>query len=110
VIISAEPKELTIVSIDGTLDLKQLAGLGGQFGIPKIDASASGAPASLTSKTPSGAKDSAEQPPAGRSRDHGRPFRRRRIASPARPRPSSESDAGSGTSAAESGSTVNDQV
>jgi hypothetical protein len=39
-IIAAEPKELTIVSIDGTIDLAQLAALGGQFGIPKIDASA----------------------------------------------------------------------
>lgn len=39
-IIAAEPKELTIVNIDGTIDLAQLAALGGQFGIPKIDASA----------------------------------------------------------------------
>jgi len=39
-IIAAEPKELTIVTIDGTIDLAQLAALGGQFGIPKIDASA----------------------------------------------------------------------
>lgn len=38
VIIAAELKELTIVSIDGAIDLKQLSSLGGQFGIPKIDA------------------------------------------------------------------------
>jgi Domain of unknown function (DUF4252) len=39
-IIAAEPKELTIVNIDGTIDLAHLTALGGQFGIPKIDASA----------------------------------------------------------------------
>jgi hypothetical protein len=37
-IIAAEPRELTIVTIDGAIDLAQLASLGGQFGIPKIDA------------------------------------------------------------------------
>lgn len=60
VVIATEPKELTIVSIDGEIDLKQLAGLGGQFGIPKIDAPAAAPAASLTSKTATGAKDSAE--------------------------------------------------
>jgi uncharacterized protein DUF4252 len=36
VIISAEPKELTIVNLVGPIDLDRLAGLEGQFGIPKI--------------------------------------------------------------------------
>ena len=35
VVIAAEPTKLTIVNIVGTIDLDQLAGLGGQFGIPK---------------------------------------------------------------------------
>jgi hypothetical protein len=35
-ILSAEPKELTIVNIVGPIDLDKLAGLGGQFGIPRI--------------------------------------------------------------------------
>jgi len=35
-IIAAEPKELTIVTLEGTLDLATLAQLGGQFGIPPI--------------------------------------------------------------------------
>jgi hypothetical protein len=39
VVISAEPKELTIVSITGTLDPAQLAGLGGHFGIPELNLS-----------------------------------------------------------------------
>ncbi len=34
VIIAAERKELAIVSIDGSIDLSELAKLGGQFGIP----------------------------------------------------------------------------
>ena len=36
VIISAEPKELTIVTLTGTLDPARLADVGGQFHIPKI--------------------------------------------------------------------------
>jgi hypothetical protein len=64
VLISAEPKELTIVNIDGSIDLKELASLGGQFGIPKIDAGASkstGGPApAVASRTRSAEKDSAE--------------------------------------------------
>jgi len=59
VIISAVPKGLTIVSIDGMIDLKQLASLGGQFGIPKIG----GVDTPVrppASKTPSDGKDSAE--------------------------------------------------
>jgi hypothetical protein len=48
VILSAERKELSIVIIDGAIDLKQLSTLGGNFGIPKdlpVD------------KTPGSAKD-----------------------------------------------------
>jgi len=37
VVIDAEPKELTFVSIDGPLEVDQLAELGGEFGIPKLD-------------------------------------------------------------------------
>jgi hypothetical protein len=35
VVLSAERKELSIVMIDGAIDLKQLSSLGGNFGIPK---------------------------------------------------------------------------
>ncbi len=58
VIIAAEPKELTIVSFDGAIDLKQLASLGGQFGIPKIDASATTPADGTASKTPPDTKGS----------------------------------------------------
>ena len=37
VVLAAEPKELTLVSIEGTIDPDQLHELGGHFGIPKID-------------------------------------------------------------------------
>jgi hypothetical protein len=37
VIISAEPRELTIVNVVGTLDPDQVAELGGQFHIPRLD-------------------------------------------------------------------------
>ncbi len=37
VILAAEPKELSIVNIVGTIDLDQLSDLGGQFGIPRMD-------------------------------------------------------------------------
>jgi len=37
VVLCAEPTELTIVSVVGTIDPSQLASLGGQFGIPKFD-------------------------------------------------------------------------
>ena len=36
-ILCAEPKELTIVNIVGTLDLDRLADLGGDFGIPRLE-------------------------------------------------------------------------
>jgi len=36
VIIAAEPKELTVVVIDGNIDLEAVAQLRGQFGIPNI--------------------------------------------------------------------------
>lgn len=35
-ILAAEPNELTVVNIIGSLDLSKLAALGGQFGIPRI--------------------------------------------------------------------------
>ena len=34
-VIDAEPKELTVISIDGSIDLEGLKKLGGNFGIPK---------------------------------------------------------------------------
>jgi hypothetical protein len=37
VVLCAEPRSLTIVNIAGNLDPSQLADLGGQFGIPKLD-------------------------------------------------------------------------
>jgi hypothetical protein len=37
VVLCAEPKDLTIVNIVGTLDPSQLADLGGQFGVPKLN-------------------------------------------------------------------------
>jgi hypothetical protein len=37
VLIAAEPKELTVVSIVGNIDPSQLGELGGEFGIPKLD-------------------------------------------------------------------------
>lgn len=36
VVLSAEPRELTIVNIVGPIDLDKLASLEGQFGIPKV--------------------------------------------------------------------------
>lgn len=36
VIIAAEPRELTLVNINGPIDLERLAALQGQFGIPEI--------------------------------------------------------------------------
>ena len=38
-VIAAEPKELTIVNILGTLDPEKLADLSGEFGIPKFERS-----------------------------------------------------------------------
>jgi len=37
VVIAAEPKELTLVEINGSLDPEQLKNLGGNFGIPQLD-------------------------------------------------------------------------
>jgi hypothetical protein len=37
VVLATEPKELTLVSIEGSIDPDQLHELGGHFGIPKID-------------------------------------------------------------------------
>ena len=39
VVIAAEPRELTIVHIVGTLDPDKLAELGGEFGIPRLETS-----------------------------------------------------------------------
>jgi Domain of unknown function (DUF4252) len=38
VVLNAEPKELTIVHIDGPINPEQLSRLGGHMGIPKMDA------------------------------------------------------------------------
>lgn len=38
VVIDAEPRELTIVTISGNLDPEKLVGLGGEFGIPRLEA------------------------------------------------------------------------
>jgi hypothetical protein len=38
VILAAEAKELTVVNIVGPIDVDQLADLGGEFGIPKLNA------------------------------------------------------------------------
>jgi len=43
VVLCAEPRELTIVSVVGTLDPTELAGLGGHFGIPELDIAAGSA-------------------------------------------------------------------
>jgi hypothetical protein len=42
VLINAEPKELTIVHIDGAIDPAELSELGGHMGIPKLDKSGHG--------------------------------------------------------------------
>jgi hypothetical protein len=42
-IIAADPRELTIVNIVGSIDLAKLAQLQGQFGVPKMGIKASGA-------------------------------------------------------------------
>lgn len=36
-LITAEPKELTVVSIVGSIDLEQLSELGGHFGVPRLE-------------------------------------------------------------------------
>jgi hypothetical protein len=37
VVLAAEPRELTFVSIEGPINLEQLSELGGQFGVPKVE-------------------------------------------------------------------------
>lgn len=37
VVLAAEPRELTFVSIEGPINLDQLKELGGQFGVPKVE-------------------------------------------------------------------------
>ena len=39
VVIAAEPRELTIVNLVGTIDPDKIADLGGEFGIPRMDTS-----------------------------------------------------------------------
>ena len=60
VILSAEPRELTIVNIDGPIDLRKLASLAGKFGIPNIPTAASVARPAAEAKAASTAKDAAE--------------------------------------------------
>ena len=36
-VITAEPKELTVVNLTGSISPEDLKALGGQFGIPKVD-------------------------------------------------------------------------
>lgn len=43
-IIAADPRQLTIVNIVGSIDLAKLAQLQGQFGVPRIGLTADGAP------------------------------------------------------------------
>jgi len=50
VIIAADPKELTIVHIDGPLDPNDLDKLGGDFGVPRVDTSARGKQAKAGSR------------------------------------------------------------
>ncbi|MFZ1870619.1 MAG: DUF4252 domain-containing protein [Steroidobacteraceae bacterium] len=45
-IVAANPRQLTIVNIVGAIDLAKLAQLQGQFGVPKVGLTASGAPQS----------------------------------------------------------------
>ena len=42
VIVAAEARELTIVKITGTIDLERLVDLGGEFGIPRLEAAGRG--------------------------------------------------------------------
>ena len=50
VVIAAEPKELTVVQIVGSIDPSTLGALGGQFGIPKLDFGANPKPKPAPSK------------------------------------------------------------
>ena len=43
VILAAQPKQLTIVNIVGSIDLAKLAQLQGQFGVPNVGLTMSGA-------------------------------------------------------------------
>jgi hypothetical protein len=47
-IIAADPRQLTIVNIVGSIDLAKLARLQGQFGVPKIGLAADGTPQDST--------------------------------------------------------------
>lgn len=52
VIIAAEPRELTIVQLLGTIDLDKLEALEGEFGIPAIGANAKAAPKATPKPNP----------------------------------------------------------
>jgi hypothetical protein len=50
-IIAAEPRQLTVVNIVGSIDLAKLAQLQGQFGVPKMGLTTGGAPQSSSAAT-----------------------------------------------------------
>ena len=52
-IIAADPRQLTIVNIVGSIDLAKLAQLQGQFGVPRIGLTADGTPQSSAADAPS---------------------------------------------------------
>jgi hypothetical protein len=52
-IIAADPRQLTIVNIVGSIDLAKLAQLQGQFGVPRIGLTVDGAPQSSAATAPS---------------------------------------------------------
>ncbi len=58
-ILSAEPKELTVVSIDGSIDPNDIGALGGQFGIPKLKDKVK--PSGSSGKSGASAKDNEEE-------------------------------------------------
>jgi hypothetical protein len=51
-IIAADPRQLTIVNIVGSIDLAKLAQLQGQFGVPRIGLTADGTPQSSAASAP----------------------------------------------------------
>ena len=50
-VLSAEPKELSLVYLSGSIDPSQLGALGGNFGVPKIDTGGKSAPFPLMGKS-----------------------------------------------------------
>lgn len=51
-IIAADPRQLTIVNIVGSIDLAKLAQLQGQFGVPRIGLTADGTPQNSAANAP----------------------------------------------------------